>query len=161
MFEMSRFVCDAMLGSLARWLRLFGFDAVYAGSEDDELIARAREEERWLLTRDRELASRGPRTLLVRAESLEDQLVEVFHRLDLRPAPTLDGARCPRCNGVLEELSSRAAEPLVPPFVARTAPRFRRCAACGAIYWPGSHSGRIVARMERVAARTGEPARAV
>jgi len=139
-----------MLGSLARWLRLFGYDAEYSGAEDAELAGRAREEGRWLLTRDRELASVGPRTMLVQAEELEDQLVEVFRRLDLAPQPTLEAARCSRCNAELADLDREAARTFVPPFVARTAPRFRRCTSCGTVYWPGSHTERILARMRRV-----------
>ena len=153
MLLMPRFLCDSMVGSLARWLRLFGFDAEYSGAEDGELARRAREEGRWLLTRDRELASVGPRTVLIRSEGLEDQLVEVFRRLDLVPAPTLERARCSRCNGKLADLPRNAAEAFVPPFVARTAPRFRRCTYCGTVYWPGSHTEKILRRMERVVER--------
>ncbi|NOZ96086.1 MAG: hypothetical protein GXP47_15305 [Acidobacteria bacterium] len=148
---MPRFLCDAMLGSLARWLRLFGYDAELSGAPDAELAERARREERWLLTRDRELASVGPRSLLVRSDGLEEQLVEVFRRLGVTPVASLSSARCSRCNGVLADLDRGDAEGVVPPHVARTAPRFRRCTSCGAVYWPGSHTERILARLRRVA----------
>ena len=161
MMGMPRVLCDAMLGSLARWLRLFGYDAEYSGAEDGVLVERARREGRWLLTRDRELASVGPKTLLVRAEELDDQLVEVFTRLGLRPEVTLATARCSRCNGTLVELERSTAGSLVPPFVARTAPRFRQCSRCGTVYWPGSHTGRILARMQRIMDRAGNLAPAV
>lgn len=148
---MPRFVCDAMLGTLARWLRLFGYDTLFLGAEDDRILARlAAAEERWLLTRDRELAAAGPRTLLVRSEGLEDQLREVFVRLDQAPEATLEHARCAECNGELEPAGPDEVAADVPPYVARTAERFRRCRGCGRVYWPGSHSGRIVARMRRV-----------
>ncbi len=148
---MPRFVCDAMLGTLARWLRLFGYDTVFLGPEDDRTLARlAANEDRWLLTRDRELAAAGPRTLLVRSESLEAQLREVFARLGLSPGPTLERARCAECNGELEPATPDEVAGDVPPYVARTADRFRRCRGCSRVYWPGSHGGRIVARMRRV-----------
>ncbi|MFV2073757.1 MAG: Mut7-C RNAse domain-containing protein [Thermoanaerobaculales bacterium] len=147
-----RFLCDAMLGSLARWLRLFGYDALYPapGVEDRELARRAREEGRWLLTKDRELASAGPRTMLIRAEDLEKQLGEVFGRLDLRPAANLDHARCGDCNGCLHAVSRDEVAEVAPPYVLKTAPRFHRCDGCGRVYWPGSHSQWMLARMERV-----------
>jgi len=158
MFVMPRFLCDAMLGSLARWLRLFGFDCLFGLEEDAVLAARAEEEGRWLLTRDRVLAARGPRTLLVRSETLEEQLVEVFRRLDLRPEASLTAARCAECNGALQNLPREAAAGRVPPFVAETAPRFRECVRCGRVYWPGSHTARILRRMRRVVDGVGLPA---
>jgi uncharacterized protein with PIN domain len=144
-----------MLGSLARWLRFFGYDAVFLapGIEDSELAARARTESRWLLTRDHELASLGPRTMLVRAEALEDQLAEVFSRLGLQPDAKLECSRCGECNGRLEEVSRDQVRGLVPPYVLAAAPRFHRCTECARIYWPGTHTARIVERMESVIRR--------
>lgn len=150
-----RFLCDAMLGSLARWLRFFGFDSVYLepGTEDRVLEEQARAEGRWLLTKDRELASVGPRTMLVRADDLEDQLIEVFGRLDLRPDSTLEMARCSECNGELVEVTGKEVSDVVPPHVLATAPHFRRCAGCGRVYWPGSHGDRILERMTAVVSK--------
>lgn len=150
MMGMPRFVADAMLGTLARWLRFFGYDCVFAELPDEEVVRIARAESRWLLTRDRGLASRGPRTVLVHAEELDHQMVELFSRLGLSPSPTLENARCGECNGVLEPTAIEVVRSLVPPHVAATAARFRRCKGCGRVYWPGSHSERIVARMERI-----------
>ncbi len=149
------FLCDAMLGSLARWLRFFGYDTLFPGTAptDSELAEIAREEGRWLLTQDRELAGRGPRTVMLRATGLEDQLVEVFSRLGLRPEATLGKALCSECNGRLEEASKNEVQPAVPPHVLATATRFRRCSDCGRVYWRGSHSEKIVVRMNEVVAR--------
>ena len=146
------FLCDAMLGSLARWLRFFGFDSVFLepGPEDRVLAEQARAEGRWLLTRDRELASAGPRTMLVRADDLEDQLIEVFGRLELRPDATLENARCSECNGDLVDVTREEVAEVTPPHVLATAPRFRRCAGCQRVYWPGSHGDRILERMAAV-----------
>ncbi len=160
MVSVPRFLCDAMLGSLARWLRLFGFDCLFSLEEDSVLVETAAREGRWLLTRDRELAARGPRTLLVRSETLEDQLVEVFGRLGIEAEPTLEGARCAACNGPLKDAARKEVAAGVPPFVARTAPRFRRCTLCGRVYWPGTHTARILERMRRVVDRTGSPVEA-
>jgi uncharacterized protein with PIN domain len=141
-----------MLGSLARWLRFFGYDAEFGdpSHDDSHLADRARDEGRWLLTRDRGLASLGPRTVLIRADELEGQLVEVFLRLDLRPESGLDRARCGECNGELEPVEADQVAGVVPPYVFRTAERFKRCNGCGRVYWPGSHSGRILETMQAV-----------
>ncbi len=146
-----------MLGSLARWLRFFGYDAEFADPSvaDHEAAGRACHEGRWLLTRDRELASKGPRTVLVQSEGLEDQLVEVCRRLGLRPEPSLERARCGECNGELEQVSVDEVVAVVPPYVRRTAPRFRRCNGCGRVYWPGTHTERILRTMDRVLGALG------
>jgi uncharacterized protein with PIN domain len=150
-----------MLGSLARWLRLFGFDAEFAvpSLDDDEVARRARADGRWLLTRDRELASVGPRTVLVRSTGLEAQLVEVFRRLGIEPDPQLDSTRCAECNGELSDVTVEQVEDVVPPYVLATAPRFRRCGGCGRVYWPGTHTEKIRATLERVAERLADESR--
>lgn len=147
---MARFLCDAMLGSLARWLRLAGFDCEFSTAEDAELARRAEAEGRWLLTRDRELAAAGPRTVMVRSATVEEQLVEVLGRLGLEPAADLGGSRCAACNGVLARAERSEVAARVPPHVLATAERFRQCLSCGRVYWPGSHAPRILRRLERV-----------
>ncbi len=144
-----------MLGSLARWLRFFGFDSVYLepGPEDRVLEEQARTEGRWLLTKDRRLASAGPRTMLIRADGLEDQLIEVFGRLDLRPDATMENARCSECNGELVDVAREDVAEVTPPHVLATAARFRRCAGCRRVYWPGSHGDRILERMASVVSK--------
>ena len=109
---MPTFLCDAMLGSLARWLRFFGYDTEFCGPDvdDSEVARRARDDRRWLLTKDRALAALGPRTLLVRSEGLEFQLAEVFTRLGLSPEADLEGSRCGECNGELEAVDRDAAK---------------------------------------------------
>jgi uncharacterized protein with PIN domain len=141
-----------MLGSLARWLRFFGYDSAFMPptATDAEVADRSRNEGRWLLTRDRELAAVGPKTMLVRCEQVEGQLVEVFRRLDLEPVADLEMARCGECNGVLESATGDQVADVVPPYVLRTAGRFSRCPGCGRVYWPGTHSERILEFMDGV-----------
>ena len=59
--EMDRLLLDVMLGKLAVYLRMCGYDAAYAGDQGLEADARIREvaasEARLLLTRDRQLAA--------------------------------------------------------------------------------------------------------
>ncbi len=150
-----RFLCDAMLGTLARWLRFFGYDTLFPAPGEPDLVLgeQARSEGRWLLTADRELASAGPRSMLVRADDVKDQLTEVFRRLGLHPEPSLAHARCGECNGALCGVSPDEVETMVPPHVLATADRLSRCSGCGRVYWHGSHGRRIRERMEHVVAK--------
>lgn len=144
-----RFIADVMLGRLARWLRLMGFDVLYDRHADDrDLIRIARAEGRTLLTRDTHLARRKglDDVVLIESDEVQKQLLQLRGRLDHAAAePT---GRCDVCNGVLEEVSLREdVRSLVPEYVYRTAPSFRRCPSCGRVYWPGSHSRSFQARL--------------
>lgn len=149
-----RFLADAMLGSLARWMRLAGLDAAYEADVDDEdVVRRSLAEHRVILTRDRRLPQEwtAPPVHVVRAEETLAQLVEVVGRFDLaegmRPL-----SRCSVCNGVLVAASPGAVRDGVPPGVRAEVADFRICPSCRRIYWRGSHTERIEATLERVRA---------
>lgn len=139
-----RFMADAMLGRLARWLRILGYDTAYEKVITDEaLIERAIREDRWLLTRDRHLALRKlirGRHTLIAGDLVEGQL----HQLNRDLALDLDlnhrrGYRCADCNVVLTALSHGEAASLVPPYVSQQYEEFLQCPGCRRVFWPGTH----------------------
>ncbi|MCP4535771.1 MAG: hypothetical protein GY832_01330 [Chloroflexi bacterium] len=137
--EPLRFLADCVLGKLARWLRLIGYDTAYENvASDPELARRARAEGRVLLTRDRELAARrGLRTLLIQSKVLEEQMQEIQNAFG--PSPHIPLSRCTVCNAVLEIISPADVADRVPPYVLQTQTEFRLCPDCQRIYWRGSH----------------------
>ncbi|MEA3346188.1 MAG: Mut7-C RNAse domain-containing protein [Chloroflexota bacterium] len=146
-----KLLADGMLGRLAKWLRILGYDTVYDPHLDDnELVRRARAEGRVLLTRDHELAERpGVHSLLIESGELLNQLGQVRDRLGRAKGSPF--SRCPVCNTPLVSLSPQEVKGHVPPFVLRSHSRFRRCPSCDKIYWPGSHWKRMreqIARLE-------------
>ena len=146
-----------MLGTLARWLRLAGHDTTFLPDvADEEVLAHAVAEGRWLLTKDRPLAAKGPRTLLVRSVAVDDQLVEVAGRLRLAVDPDLTTPRCAACNGEVVGAEPDRVRGRVPPYVAATHGAFRECRSCGRVFWPGTHADRIRERLSRAAARLAE-----
>jgi uncharacterized protein with PIN domain len=150
-----RFFADAMLGRLARWLRILGYDTAYENIiADDALIQRVLREKRWLLTRDTYLAQRRilrGRHTLIADDHVHDQLRQLHRELGLRLDPNGQAAyRCADCNAVLEPIAKEQAAPLVPPFVAAQYHDFIRCPRCGRVYWPGTHWTNLCRELERL-----------
>lgn len=145
-----------MLGRLARWLRLLGYDTLYEpGLSDHQLAARARQEDRTLLTRDRELSRRrGIRCLLVHSQQLEEQLAQVMEELGA-PSPA-SVPRCSQCNAQLLTISRQEASRRVPAFVLDTHKRFRYCAQCDQVYWQGSHWQHVTETIDHLRHRKAE-----
>jgi uncharacterized protein with PIN domain len=147
-----RFAADAMLGRLARWLRVLGYDTFYdIGVADPVLVRLAEEEERLLLTRDRHLLRelRPARWLEVRHDDPLQQLRGLVLELRL-PAPEALFTRCLLCNAALAVMAPEEAEPLLPEGVRGLPGPVRRCPECGRLYWDGSHVRRMRAALERV-----------
>ena len=138
-----KLLVDGMLGRLARWLRIMGYDTTFEREADDwTLIRLARAEGRLLLTRDRRLATRrGVTALLIESQELTEQVRQVVTTVGLSPTEAF--SRCPVCNGRLVPLSHDEARDRVPPHVHRTQQRFRLCPECDRVYWQGTHWERM------------------
>lgn len=136
-----RFVADAHLGALARRLRLLGFDTLWHNDWGDQALARlAADEQRILLTRDRQLLMRQAVThgCYLRSGSTAEQLRELIQRLQLC-ADIAPFTRCTLCNGPLEVVSPNALSSEVPPRVRERHRDYWRCRGCGRFYWKGTH----------------------
>lgn len=145
-----RFAADAMLGRLAKWLRLLGLDTTYDRAWDDRALLRhAAAEGRVLLTRDtRLLRRRGlPPHLFIEDDHFRDQLRQVLNRFALDPRTRLF-ARCSRCNTELEHPDPACAQGRVPPYVFASQRAFARCPSCGRLYWGATHAERIRAEVD-------------
>mgnify|MGYP003575461467 FL=1 len=145
-----RFVADTHLGSLARLLRMMGFDTLYDNGFADEEIERiAAAQERIVLTRDRGLLKRASVThgCYVHALRPQQQFREVFERLDLarsaRPC-TL----CPACNAALQPIDKAQVADRLAPGVAGLYERFGICPRCARVYWEGEHWQRLRALLD-------------
>jgi uncharacterized protein len=141
----SRFVLDAHLGGLARYLRLLGFDTWYRNDYDDLMLARISQlESRILLTRDRGLLKRSAVThgYYIRDTQPLHQAREVLKRFDLYRA-TRPFQRCLHCNGLLKEVSKEEILDRLEPNTRRYFDQFWRCENCQRIYWRGSHYERM------------------
>jgi uncharacterized protein len=146
------FLCDAMLGGLARWLRAAGYDARFEyGIDDRELIRRAKECGGMVLSSDgpmfeRNIIRSGEIAALYVPQQLSrsEQLRFVWQALRLRRLPP----RCMACGGELAEVPKHQVSGEAPPLAYRHCDRFWRCRGCEKLFWRGTHWNRITQLLE-------------
>ena len=161
------FVLDVHLHTLARKLRMLGFDTIYSNTADDDLAEISSRENRILLTRDIGLLKRSQlrRGLFVRSTDPVRQIEEILDRLDLY-ALISPFSRCIRCNGAITVIQidacinagdRREIERNVPQDVRDRNTSLHRCEGCEKFYWKGSHFERMLVEVERLKQRkTGD-----
>lgn len=139
------FVCDGMLGSLARWLRLLGFDTLYAGShlDDNDVLELCRREGRVLLTRDVALLQRARNQNQgcwdLSDGTVQSQVQSLLERAAIHLDPERFFTRCTRCNGSLGPRTKAEVASRVPAGILELHTQFWQCGACGHVYWKGTH----------------------
>jgi uncharacterized protein len=155
-----RFLCDAGLGGLARWLRAAGYEArwIGEGAQDDDLLDEA---QRWpciLLTTDSLLMERRvlrdgiiPSLWVSPSLRMREQLQIVLGELNL---PIRD-PRCMRCGGVLVEADKEKYREQLPPKTYRWLDEFFMCQGCGQLFWHGTHWEKIKRKLEQANPRCG------
>ncbi|MFA4934332.1 MAG: Mut7-C RNAse domain-containing protein [Candidatus Methanoperedens sp.] len=155
-----KFIADRMLGRLARWLRLFGYDTIEIRkqeNEDETLLALAEKDERILVSRDRVLVrkamKRGIRTYLVQSSEIMEQLREMQEEFGISIEPQL--SRCTLCNSIIrkvkpEEMELVRAKDYVYPDRLGEGTEFWLCDKCGQVYWQGKHWENIMERVEKL-----------
>jgi uncharacterized protein with PIN domain len=148
-----RFAADEMLGKLARWLRVGGLDVSYERKiSDSELVRRARQDGRIILTRDTHLIQRlgEAEFLFIGSDHLKEQLREFYGRFPQLRKHQQTLTRCLECNTLLEAISKEQVKDRVWPYVYKTQAKFTTCASCGRIYWEATHVQRIMDRLDEL-----------
>ena len=139
------FVVDAMLGKLAKKLRLFGFDTLYSSSmDDDEIIKLAKNENRILITKDVPLSQKAKKKQIVHVQITKadeiDQFLEINERANLgKCLVSGNNSRCSVCNGDLQYIEKNDVLDKVPTGVLENMNDFWKCKKCEKIYWEGTH----------------------
>lgn len=138
-----------MLGSLARKLRVFGFDTVYFRiGPDSNLRKIASEERRIILTADRSLWREANSSkldaLLLEGQNDRERLRSLVEKaskasIRLKPGET----RCAVCNGSLLIVRRADVSSRIPRGVFRRHRLYYECTQCGRLFWKGKHWSRL------------------
>jgi uncharacterized protein with PIN domain len=144
-----RFLADSMLGRLAKWLRVMGYDTHYQSFYREDVIEQFSREGRILLSRHKPTVERYSNSLLIRADHVKDQLQEVRHSGALAPQGCKWFSRCLICNVSLIDAEPKDVSENVPEYIFhQNITGIRFCPSCGRYFWPGSHRERMIRQLE-------------
>lgn len=132
------FGVDGMLGGLAKWLRILGFDATYPCSGTTE--------ERIFVTMKK--APAGSPCVRVTSTRTLGQLKEVLEKTGIQPDPRRFLSRCLVCNVPVIPVTAGEVSRTVPATVREMTDQFSACPDCGRVYWEGTHPQRMKRRMK-------------
>jgi len=137
-----------MVGKLAKYLRMAGYDVLYVNDiNDDEIIKIAKDTGRIVLTRDslmlirKEFKNGILKFLFIDDDKLINQLKQI--KSDLKIPLKLNLIRCLECNKNLIEVKKADIKNKVPPYVYKTQENFLYCSRCDKYYWRGTHYSNI------------------
>lgn len=139
------FFVDAMLGNIAKKLRLMGFDVKYSSNiDDDELIRVAKNEKRIIISRDGDLIrkglAKGIKSIFLKDQKEIEQLREIVKKLNFKKIEISgDKARCPKCNSETKLVLKKNICKKIPDKVLEINNEFWQCKLCDQIFWEGTH----------------------
>lgn len=139
------FLADAMLGNVAKKLRLLGYDAEYFSDIDDsKLIDKAKTESRTIISRDRLLVEKAKKdkisSVLITSQNEIEQFLEILKTTPLKLNEISgDTARCTKCNSATSQISKLKIKNKIPQGVFEYNDKFWKCDGCDQIYWEGTH----------------------
>ena len=143
--ERVKFFVDAMLGNIARKLRLLGYDSKYSSDIDDEqLIISAKNENRVIISKDACLVKKaekiGMKPIFLTKDNEVGQFLEISRHVNLDFSQINgDTARCTKCNSMTHPVKKISIKDRIPHKIYDANKRFWECCTCAHIYWEGTH----------------------
>ncbi len=134
------FLCDLMLGKLAKYLRILGFDTIYITSVAGLDRYKNKNNPPIFFTKRRKQNIPYSNCVFIESNDAFNQLSEIRNIIK----PYIDVSaffkRCIQCNTLLHDTEKDAIEGLVPEFIFHTYSIFKICPICRKVYWKGSHT---------------------
>jgi len=158
----TKFLVDAMLGKLSRFLRIFGYDTVYANDleddfdetpiSDDKLLEYAQQHNRIIITRDFPFHHKAPNSIYLEGRGIYNYLKQLKKKLGLKYNFNIQNARCSSCNSEIEKITSERAEKYVEPKVLTHIKEFYQCKnpKCRKVFWKGTHIEDISKKLSKI-----------
>ena len=144
-----KFLADSMLGRLAKWLRIMGYDTHYQSFYTKEDFEPLVQDERTLLSRHAKTTSQYPGSIVLRSDQVQGQLHEIRTGFQLEPVRLRWFTRCLICNVPLKKAQAEDLRLNVPDYVLyEKLTQIRFCPSCGRHFWPGSHRERMIRQLE-------------
>ena len=149
-----KFLCDQMLGTLAKWLRIYGYDTFYANSEMDDvkLLEISKNENRILISRDKELVQTARRenlkTIELKTTDIDEQISAVLGDIKIDKTKVL--SRCILCNTEVEKIKKEDIKGKIPERVFKNNEKFWFCKKCNKIYWKGTHYEKMFEKIDNL-----------
>ena len=143
------FLADHMLANVSRWLNILGFPSHAAGDEmgDDDIIKECINLGSILLTKDRELNRRAQKmeikSILLREKKIEDELLELFTKLDIKEIEFFKKELCAFCSSELETINKEKIKDRIPKGTYEKIDVYWICNQCNKLFWHGAHWDKI------------------
>ena len=147
-----RFIVDRSLGKLAKWLRILGFDTIYAIHAEPGSLLSETSANRVIVTRTHRLRTAhtaGP-LVFIESDHYVAQLQQLIQDLGLQLTDVKLFSRCLHCNKHIESIEKMSIFEKVPDYVWETHDQFNQCPSCRRIYWAGSHGIRTQKLIEEL-----------
>jgi uncharacterized protein with PIN domain len=143
-----------MLGTLAKWLRIYGIDTYYACGDiiDSDLLKISKKEGRILITRDRQLIIDARRENIEYIEidktDIDKQIKTVLDKVGFDKNMIL--SRCLLCNSKVEEIEKVSIKEKVHERIYKNNEKFWLCKKCNKIYWKGTHYEKMFEKIDNL-----------
>jgi uncharacterized protein with PIN domain len=152
MFDYPKFITDATLEKLAKWLRIVGYDTeVFHKEAGREMLRLAQIEGRIVLTRRSDMTERqfSGCLYLIAGKDISSQLNDVISKFSLKIKKQNMFGICLRCNKKLYSIPAEEVRNLVPPYVFENCASFNQCPSCHNIFWKGTHQRNTLQFLEK------------
>ena len=147
-----KFAVDKMLGRLAKWLHILGYDTLFDPHASSTAVARlAAADQRVFITRDTRLVKREGLSefFIVQSQNYREQLREVVEHFQLDISSGLF-TRCTVCNREILPVEKEAVKDRLPEKSALNFDKFYECPECKRVYWGGTHTQNTERRLREI-----------